>query len=150
MKLPVINDWLTLIANLGVLIGVIAVVVELNQNTRAIRDSAIQSLDSGVLTVVNMLAADRENAVLFADGTTDFANLDRDEQIHYSALVNAICLRMDVSWFAFQNGLLPEQLWRREEDVLRELVNSPGGKAVWVNCNASQEFLGYVEQFLLD
>ena len=56
---------------------------------------------------------------------------------------------MDVSWFAFQNGLLPEQLWRREENVLAELVNSPGGGAVWGDCNASNEFIRYVDQELV-
>ena len=36
MNLNKLNNWLTLIANIGVLIGIIVVVVELRQNTTAI------------------------------------------------------------------------------------------------------------------
>jgi len=159
MKNKQLSKWSSvaeILSSIAVVITLIFLVVEfrqnnalIEQNNRAIRDAAIQSLDAGVLTIVNMLASDEKNAVLFATGVSNYSSLDTDQQIHFSALVNAICLRMDVSWFAFQNGLLPPPLWKREEDVLKDLVNSPGGRAVWDNCNASQEFLTYVEEQLI-
>jgi hypothetical protein len=146
-----------ILSSVAVLITLVFLVVEfrqnnslIEQNNRAIRDAAIQSLDEGVLTIVNMLAADEKNAVLFSNGLSDYDNLSEDQKIHFAALINAVCLRMDVSWFAFQNGLLPLPLWRREENVLSDLVNSPGGRAVWSGCNASQEFMNYVEENLIE
>ena len=42
MSFKRLNQWLTLIANLGVLLGIIFLVIEINQNTEAIRiESAI-------------------------------------------------------------------------------------------------------------
>ena len=42
MSFKSLNQWLTLIANLGVLLGIIFLVIEINQNTEAIRiESAI-------------------------------------------------------------------------------------------------------------
>ena len=145
-----------ILSSIAVLVTLVFLVIEfrqnnalIEQNNRAIRDAAIQSLDEGVLTIVNMLAAEEKNAVLFSKGVSDFENLSNDQKIHFRALINAVCLRMDVSWYAYQNGLLPEPLWRREERVLTELVNSPGGRTAWSSCNASHEFLDYVEENLI-
>ncbi len=146
-----------ILSSIAVLVTLIFLVIEfrqnndlIEQNNRAIRDSAIQSLDEGVLTIVNMLAAEEKNAVLFSRGVSDYDSLSEDQKIHFSALINAVCLRMDVSWYAFQNGLLPSPLWQREENVLADLVNSPGGRAVWNGCNASQEFMEYVAKNLIE
>ena len=153
-----LSKWASIaeiLSSVAVVITLIFLVIEfrqnnalIEQNTRAIRDSAIQSLDEGVLTIINMLSADEKNAVLFSKGTSNYSELAENQRIHYAALVNAICLRMDVSWYAFQNGLLPEPLWRREERVLKSLVNSAGGRAVWRGCNASAEFMSYVGENL--
>ena len=155
-----LSKWSSLaeiLSSIAVLITLVFLVIEfsqnnalIEQNNRAIRDAAIQSLDEGVLTIVNMLAAEEKNAVLFSRGLSDYDSLSEDQKIHFAALFNAVCLRMDVSWFAFQNGLLPPPLWRREEKVLASVANSPGGRAVWNSCSASQEFMDYVQDNLIE
>ena len=44
MSFKRLNQWLTLIANLGVLLGIIFLVIEINQNTEAIRIESVSLL----------------------------------------------------------------------------------------------------------
>ena len=47
MSFKRLNQWLTLFANLGVLLGIIFLVIEINQNTEAIRiESAIAAFSA--------------------------------------------------------------------------------------------------------
>jgi len=91
-----------ILSSVAVLVTLVFLVIEfrqnnalIEQNNRAIRDAAIQSLDEGVLTIVNMLAAEEKNAVLFSKGLSDYDNLSEDQKIHFAALINAVCLRME-------------------------------------------------------
>ena len=43
MKLSQLNEWMTLLSNLGVLVGIFILVVELDQNTTAVRNEAVWS-----------------------------------------------------------------------------------------------------------
>ena len=144
-------------SSVAVVITLVFLVVEfrqnndlIEQNNRAIRDAAIASLDEGVLAVMGLLAESRENAVLFDRGVREFESLNTEEVVHFRTLFNAVFLRMDVSWYAYRNGLLPEELWRREEGLVRRLVNSPGGRAVWANTNISREFADFIRAELVE
>jgi len=155
-KLSKLSSLAEILSSIAVVVTLVFLVIEfrqnnalIEQNNRSIRDSAIQSLDEGVLTIVNMLASEEKNAVLFSRGLSNYDELSEEQKIHFSALINAVCLRMDVSWYAFQNGLLPAPLWKREERLLARLVNSPGGRAAWGGCNASLEFMTYVDEQLV-
>jgi len=122
----------------------------IEQNSKSIRDAAIQSLDSGVLDIVALLSGTQENAVLFNTGLSDYEKLQENQKIHFRAMINALSLKMDTSWWAFQNGLLPQGLWNREKRVLVAIVNSPGGRIGWESSNVSDEFREYVDTELAD
>ena len=46
------NSWLTAVANLGVLVGVVFVVLEIRQNTDAIQASTTASLEQNIANLM--------------------------------------------------------------------------------------------------
>jgi hypothetical protein len=58
---------------------------------------------------------------------------------------------MDSFYWAHRSGVLPTELWEREERVLRNFVNSPGGRRVWENGpDCSKPFVEFVESQLIN
>lgn len=60
MKLSEMNEWLSLIANLGVLIGLFVLIVEISQNTRAIDNEASWARVSTANDTYALLAGDED------------------------------------------------------------------------------------------
>ena len=147
------------LGSLGEFLGSIAVVItliylstQLRQNTRAIRAAAIQALDQSVTQNIAMWSTNRENAVLMERGMTSPEVLSEEESIHFHTLISAFFLTMDSSFWSHQNRLLPDELWQREQEVIRFWVNRPGGKIAWKRkrSQVTLSFRDYVEAHLLD
>lgn len=64
MKLSQLNDWLSLIANLGVLVGLVVLIVEISQNTRAIDNEASWARVSTANDTYTLIIGDEEIASL--------------------------------------------------------------------------------------
>ena len=54
MKAKRINDWLTLGANIGVLIGIILLLVELNQNSTMMRAQTRFEVSQSIVDLLNL------------------------------------------------------------------------------------------------
>ena len=86
-----LNKWLTLVANLAVVIGILVLVVEINQNTAAIEQNAtwmrLQSLDNGTdqnSDFRHMLLNDEKLFRIWRDGC--LSKLDKEETERYQML----------------------------------------------------------------
>ena len=62
MKAKRINDWLTLGANIGVLIGIILLLVELNQNSTMMRAQTRFEVSQGIVDLLNLSASNEQLA----------------------------------------------------------------------------------------
>jgi hypothetical protein len=145
------NSWLTAIANIGVLVGVVFVVLEIRQNTDAIQASTTVSLEQNIASLIANWASSVEHAALFRKGAFSEEELSSDERIWVDLLLRQLFLHMDSFYWAHRSGVLPNELWEREERVMRVYVNSPGGHRVWSNSPpVSEPFVEYVESQLMN
>jgi hypothetical protein len=136
---------------LGVLVGVVFVVLEIRQNTDAIQASTTASLEQNNANLMGTWTSSVEHAALFNKGTFSDADLSTDERIWVDFGIRQLFLHMDSFYWAHRSGVLPTELWEREERVLRNFVNSPGGRRVWENSpNCSEPFVDFVEAHLID
>lgn len=93
-----LNRWLTLIANVGVLVGIMLVAVELNQSSQMMRSQTRNEISQATLDLLNYTATNRElsDAIVRADrgeelsatewfmvGSRNEAVLRHWENIHY-------------------------------------------------------------------
>ena len=81
MKLKRASTYLSLIANFGVVIGIVFLVIEINQNTNAIYASTTQALEQSVSEVISPWTSSIDNAVLMSRAAEEFESLTEEEQI---------------------------------------------------------------------
>ena len=146
------------LANLGQIIGAVAVVISLfyvasqiRQNTNAVRSATAQTVYEHFANWYNLVAADAELAQIVANGLRDYASLSEKERVRIVAAFMAFLSYSQNAFLKWREGLLAQSLWRGWELVIMNLVCAPGGKAFW-NERAymfGDEFRQYVENDLM-
>ena len=137
MNLDDLNKWLTLLANFGVVAGIIFLAIEVRQNQEVLeRENAIALLDSASLEVSRYTAQrelrvqSRELSQLWMDGLAG-KDLDPVDQFRFDSMC------ADTTW---SNALLYERsvalgrtLWaaRIIESTKESIERNPGFKACW-------------------
>lgn len=118
-KAEKINSWLTLSANLGVLIGLIVLIVELDQNSDLVR-AQIHQARADNFVAHRMSLADSElllpAMVKFsaAGGPSDVSALSKLDPIERERLrrfYGAMLYEYDNLYFQYRNGLLDEDFY---------------------------------------
>ena len=112
-----LNRWLTLGANIGVLVGIVVLIIEIAQNTEMMRaqmaqeraNQIAQKFDSNIHSDYwPMIAAKRDEAV---NSSNWIASLTGEE---YQRVLNAYY--RDISdirnqFYQYQQGYLPQEVW---------------------------------------
>ena len=110
-----LNQWLTLVANLSVVAGILFLAVELRQNTAAIRAQTRDALTEKQMEIVGWQATTPELATLHAK-VMDGEELSTAELVQFSGFVIAQFREWENSHYQFSAGLFtaPEFEARRE------------------------------------
>ena len=118
------NRWLTLTANLGILIGLVLLIVEIRQNTDLVRAQiAMDRTTSSIETLINVAnsgAIAPINAGLHAD-VAGFpmvlgwrGKLTQEEGQRYRWWLQARLYEFNNDWFQCTEGLVPAETCERE------------------------------------
>ena len=146
------------LANLGQVIGAVAVVVSLiyvalqiRQNTSAIRSAAAQTVHEHFATWYRLVAADPELSQIVVNGLRDYSSLSEMERARFIAAYMAFVSYSQNAFLKWRQGLLEPSLWMGWELVIMNLVCAPGGKAFWKERGYmfGEEFRHYVEDDLM-
>jgi hypothetical protein len=108
MKSESINQWVAMAANLGVVLGLMFLGLELNQNNNLNRANAINSLFSSGLTLNDNLAINTELANVLAKANNN-ETLSGSEYIQFQGFIEGGLQRI---WFDYQqinNGLITKE-----------------------------------------
>ena len=123
------------LANLGQVIGAIAVVVSLiyvalqiRQNTNAVRSATAQTVHEHYAKWYHLVAADDELAKIVANGLRDYESLSEHERVRFVATFMAFLSYTQNAFLKWREGLLASPLWLGWELVIMNLVCAPGGK----------------------
>jgi hypothetical protein len=146
------------LANLGQIIGAIAVVVSLfyvahqiRQNTYAVRSATAQTVHEHFAKWYHLVAADAALSQIVANGLRDYASLSEQERVRFIAAFMAFLSYSQNAFLKWHEGLLASPLWRGWELVIMNLVCAPGGKAFSKDRSYmfGDQFRGYVEDDLM-
>ena len=146
------------LANIGQVIGAIAVVISLfyvasqiRQNTNAVRSATAQTVHEHFAKWYHLVAADDELAQIVPKGLRDYASLSEKERVRLVATFMAFLSYSQNAFLKWREGLLAPQLWRGWELVIMNLVCAPGGKAFWKEraYMFGDEFRSYIETDLM-
>jgi hypothetical protein len=146
------------LANLGQIIGAIAVVISLfyvafqiRQNTNAVRSATAQAVHEHFAKWYHLLAADGDLSQIAANGLRDYESLSEQEKARFIATFMAFLSYSQNAFLKWREGLLTGPLWMGWELLIMNLICAPGGRAFWKERSYlfGKEFRQYVESDLM-
>ena len=123
MALDTVNRWLTLSANIAVLAGIIALVAEVNQNTRAMnaasRDEAIShSLSFFEQAMDNQVIAQAEYKRFSGKELNDFERFQLGRYQYFNIRV------FENIYIQYKQGLFSDEEWKKWRRVLSRVLEN--------------------------
>jgi len=125
-RLRRLNAWLTLAANVGVLVGIIFLVFELRQNTVAVRSAAASSLQSSYSDIELVIAGNRDFADVLVKGRAA-APVDVAEELRLMAFYRTVLRGWQNSQYQHLSGTLGQGLWEGEMGFFKETIGADRG-----------------------
>ena len=123
MKNSRLTGWITVSANVAVLIGIALIVVELGQNRDSLRAQTRNELSSKIVDFLSMIASDGELASIRrrADAGEE---LTVDEAMRCELLTIANVRYMENVHYQYRQGLFDEVEYNRQKEAWRGYVTS--------------------------
>ena len=143
MNLDDLNRWLTLGANVGVLIGLLLLVFELNQNRDMIRAQTRNDIATGVMQLMALPAANPQLAAVVRRGDAG-EELTPDEHFQYRRFQIATFRYYENAHYQYRQGMYDEAEFSKQKEAWRAYAKrSPGSIAVWceMRSNFSTDFV---------
>jgi hypothetical protein len=156
MKIDGLNRWLTLAANIGVVIGIAFLVVEINQNTVSTRIAARNSATQGH---INYIAHMLDSSVLASAAAKTWVN---QEPSHLET--TQLLIFHEIRWrhyegvfYLYQNDVISGQEWTGYESGIAQSFQDDDvfwkiSRDSWEMNKAklSEDFTAYVEELVAD
>ena len=133
MTLAKLNAGLTLLANMGVLAGILFIVIEIRQNTAAVNSATIQAITNASAEGLREYASDKNLAQLRLNGESDPTSLSELESFQYLAHNRAYWLNFQNVYLQYQLGVLGPELWSTYSRVICIDIGKPGIRATWAD-----------------
>ena len=144
-----VNEWLTLIANIAVVGGIVFLAVEISQNNELLRSESRQALVANDLLSLNQGV---ENADVYVKLVSN-EEMSAEEQLRLSFIFALDLRNREFEYFQYVNGLLDEETWLSYRHVIL-IHHSSGRGRVWWNEIGREivdaEFAKLVEELLLN
>ena len=144
------NQWLTLIANVGVLVGVIFLAVELRHSSNAISAQTQDSIADGFIQLNLATISDPtvgENSVI---GLYEPERLTNTEKIRFSMHMRALFNQFRRVHGLYRNGLLDESDWALYAREASTIMSSAGGKLYFAGNEMDADFRSDLERYADD
>ena len=145
-----LNRWLTLGANVGVLVGIILLIVELDQNREAVQAQTRSNLSQSIVDYMSLIASNSQLASLRRriDGGEEATV---DEQYQYESITRALVRYWENVHYQYRQGLYDDEEFAAHREAIRDhLASSKALVEFWCgNRHAmSQEFAEEIDGLL--
>lgn len=144
-KLKMTNEWLSLIANLGVLAGIIFLAIEIQQNTNIARATAYQQVSQEISTIRSMLLADAELDEVwgkYQDGSSLELN-DRQAR-RVRTVLRSMFSAYENAYYFYTLGVMTDSEWNRFERGACRHIDNIGNDERLRSIPATDEFTDYL------
>ncbi len=134
-----INRWLTLGANIGVLIGIALLVYELNQNRQMMRAQVRHDLSTELVEILGWVATDPQMASIVRR-IDEGKELTPDEEVQYRYRANALFRYWQDVHYQYRLGLYDEPQYAAHRIAIARYMNrSSRGVDFWCNSRDSYD-----------
>jgi len=141
------NRWLSLTANVGVIVSLLFLAYEINQSTRATMAAASQGLTDQSLTFFD--AQLDQNVVSQAVYKQRQGDELSDYELHQLELLQHINFRLfESAYLQYKRGFYEDREWERYRRIIaRQMANNPSAVQMWERTTGgwTDEFSAEVE-----
>jgi hypothetical protein len=120
-----LNKWLSLIANFGVIVGLLFLGYEIRQNTTQLRAEASYSINEGLSMINAGIYGDSELANIHVRGKADFSSLDPTERQQFVSF-QFDRINLAIHYQALQEEGLADIHFPYDQFLINEFHSNPG------------------------
>ncbi len=125
-----LNRWLTLGANVGVLIGIVLLIIELDQNRDMMRAQIRNELARGVQDLLGIALANQDLADLLIRADTG-ESLSPAESLRVGVWEQLIFRYWENVHYQYRQGLYDESEFSRHRDAMLAVARTPRMYSFW-------------------
>lgn len=144
MNTEKLSQWLALIANFGVLAGIVFLVVEIHQNTDALRAESQRAVFAGAQ---QELYTSMQYPEIFRLMALPDADATFEQRLRIDSFLTAALRAREFAWSQHQAGILDDASWATEREVISLLVGSERNRRWWKEVGRLQ-FTGEFQQLV--
>ena len=126
MNLDSTNRWLTLVANIGVLAGIIFLAYELQQNTVATQLEAASNFNASFSEIELFIAGNPEFAELLTRGR-EGEEITGVDQLRLTVFYNQILRQWQFTHFQYLSDAVDEDNWQAQRAFMVEIISGDLG-----------------------
>ncbi len=130
MSLDASNRWLTLLANFGVIGGLVLIAMQMNFNTETIRLQNDIELNRGIAASELAFMGDAASTA-YATAVFHPAELTAAQLGQIWAYLHSFMLATQNNWIAYRGGLASEASWAHAKNQSAGLVGFRAGRIWW-------------------
>ena len=144
-----LNRWLTLGANLGVLVGILLLILELDQTREMMRAQTRNEISVGIVDLMSQVATDPQLANLIRRADSG-DNLTPDEYVQYNHRSAAMFRYFENVHYQYRQGLYDESEYSKQKDAWKEYFSNATTPVIWCNYRntVSAEFMAEIDSLL--
>ena len=137
---------------LAVLVTLVYLAMQIRQNTKSVQAAAVDSANSQVSKIREVIFADADVANMYRRGNEDPASLSQDDTIRYRLLIHNIMLALSNSITQASVSGLSESRSEFELPILGRVLGTAGGRWFWDTYRHEFEksFQGLIDDLYLD
>ena len=147
MNLNKVNQWLTLLANIGVLAGIVFLAIEIRQSGDAVTTQMQDSIADGFIALNMATINDPQVGVTWVIGLNEPDRLSDAEAIRFSMLMRALFNQFIRVHGLYRTGLLEESDWALYAREAATIMSSPGGKLHWAGNEMNPDVRADIERY---
>ena len=125
-----INRWLTLGANVGVLVGIILLIVELDQNREMMRAQTRNEISVQVVDLLSQVATSDELSILLLRSQSG-EPLSDQETIQFQNRSRAMLRYFENVHYQYRQGMYDEQEFSGQREAWRRFASNAAYKPIW-------------------
>ncbi|NKC01338.1 MAG: hypothetical protein GKR90_22960 [Pseudomonadales bacterium] len=132
-----LNKWLSVLANFGVLVGIVFLAFEIQQNTTATQLETASNFQDGFAELELMIASDAEFAALLTKGRNG-DDISESEFVRLQAFYSAVLRGWQTNIAQFESGGLNDEIWQGTKSLMRQRLREDKGLVEHVQVNRDQ------------
>jgi hypothetical protein len=133
MKMERLNAWLVLAGNVAVLMGLVALAVEINANTKALQVQISEQTFTNRQEFLLTSASNVDFQTLYAKSLLSPSELTPSELFGAAALLTARLAHTERSFSRYKDGLITENEWKGDLAAVSYFLGGPFGQVFWSN-----------------